>query len=82
MDTIILQKQKAAFLELLKTLGFTPRRVIASEALYPAAREACIEFVHSMTTPISFKAHYLLPDDMAVIFGAEGDLEVVRLEKL
>jgi hypothetical protein len=66
--------------ELLTTLGFVPARVVVAEKLYREVREACVKVVHLGDTAIQLRAHPSLPDDMMIVFGAEGSFEVIRLE--
>jgi hypothetical protein len=70
-----------AITECIRSIGFEVRRIVCAENLYKAAREACVCQVNLGDHAIQLRVHPALPDDLMLVFGAEGSFEVIRLEE-
>lgn len=68
--------------ELLTSLGWPPARVVVSRARFREVREACIKVVHLGDSPIQLRAHPSMPENLMVVFGAEGTFEIIELEEV
>lgn len=80
MDPMFESKLKA-IVSGITSLKWSPSRVLVSPALYQVAREAVVMTVNVGDFPITLRAHPRVPDDMVIMFGANGTFQVCKLEE-
>ncbi len=67
--------------ELFQSLDFHPSRIVVSKNLLEAVQKQVVNVVTAGNAPITLRSHPSIPENLVILFGADGSFAVMQLEE-